>query len=878
MAKKKTKTIKEDKQKKLEIQEPLGKRRPLLGAVLFFLSIIFALAAIDYSVGQDIFFADTYFGFLSSTTDLDSRNICGKLGSTMTSLGLWAFGVSYFLMVIFLFYLCLFCFKRRPNLLNWKLKIAMPVAIISMAFSAAILQRALNMDSVVESFCTAYFRNGWGGVIAIHCIEAFFMPIMNITGSLILFFTIYFVSLIMIFVESPTNLCRDLQAYAKVLGSLLKKLSIVFFSKFKREKKEKNTELESDDILLSPTGIEEIKIKTKAKKKKESAKDILSPSIEDFVSEAEELKPELVEEIKDIEEIPEPEVEISPISFEDDDIIAKALKSDKADDKEESYAPIKPISKDSVENEGLKVERYVQEKSSRISDLPQKKGNYIFPTLDLLATPPPKNTNSDEDFQAMMDDIVAAFATFKISVTQAGVCQGPVITRYEVRPAAGVRVSKIAALEKDLAMALQAHRVRIIAPVPGKGTVGVEVPNKKRLAVYMRDILESPQWTESKAEIPVVLGKNVEGEPIVEDLAKMPHALVAGSTGSGKSVCVNAIIASLCYKYTPDDLRFIMIDPKVVEFQCYNPLPHMLVPVVTDAQKAPSALKWLLTEMSERYRVLSACNVKNVASFNAKIAKDEEEAERARALEATMTLEERQALEESRRELEESQEELRIPKKKYPFIVCIIDELAALMAIAKKDVELTIVRLTQEARAAGIHLILATQRPSTDIITGVIKANLPVRIAFKVTSLVDSRTILDSKGAETLIGKGDMLFIPPGSSDLIRAQGAFMTEEETFRIVDFLKQNGEPEYVEEVQSQIDAGIEGEDDESAEDYGDPMVGRAIEIIRSNQKASISFLQRKLSIGYGRASRIMDILEERGMVGEDQGPNKQRDVFL
>lgn len=882
MAKKSDKTQNQTKKAKtLEIQDPLGKRRPLLGAFLLFVSILLILASIDYAVAQDIFFADSFFNFLTSTTEVDSRNICGKVGATITSMGLWLFGVAYFMIVAFVFYTSLFCFRRSPRLLPLTLKIAMPLAVISMAMSAAILQRALNMEANFESFSSAYFRNGWGGIIALHSFEDLLFSLINVTGSLILFLGIYFVCLVLIFVENPKNLCEDLSVYAKkspsFMGRILGKFFGVLFIPFK--KKPKVVELESDDILLSPSGKEEIKIKT-SRKKKAKAEEVLSSPTQEDTEDVKEEKEEGIsapqEEAQEIQE-QEPQVKISPLSFGNDE--DKELSPEEIASLKKIDEPIKSISGSKPSKDSsLKIERYEQEKV-KAPQIPQKKGDYIFPPLSLLKAAPPEKEEDTEDYQSMMDNIIAAFDSFKIKVEQAGVYQGPVITRYELRPAKGVRVSKIASLEKDLALALEAFKVRIIAPVPGKGTIGVEVPNKKRSAVYMRDILESPQWLESKAEIPIVLGKDVEGRAIVEDLAKMPHALVAGSTGSGKSVCVNAIIASLCYKYTPEELRFIMIDPKIVEFKAYNTLPHMLVPVVTDAQKAPSALKWLLTEMTERYKVLSACNVKNVASFNAKIAKEELEAKKAKALEALMSFEERQALEEARQEIEEEIEaDVLIPKKKYPFIVCIIDELAALMAIAKKEVEVTIVRLTQEARAAGIHLILATQRPSTDIITGVIKANLPVRIAFKVTSLVDSRTILDTKGAETLIGKGDMLFVPPGSSDLIRAQGAFMTEDETNDIVEFLKCNGEPEYVEEVQSQIDAGVDGEAEGDGKDYGDVMVNKAIEIIRINQKASVSLLQRKLSIGYGRASRIIDILEDEGMIGADQGPNKQRDIYL
>ncbi len=356
----------------------------------------------------------------------------------------------------------------------------------------------------------------------------------------------------------------------------------------------------------------------------------------------------------------------------------------------------------------------------------------------------------------------------------------------------------------------------------------------------------------------------------------MPHLLVAGTTGSGKTVCINTIIASLCYHSSPEDIRFIMVDPKIVEMKVYNDLPHMLIPVVTEPKKVPGALKWLLIEMERRYQIFSKVGARNIAGFNAKILNDKKEKEKAIALEAEMTPEERAAL--SSIEVPRDDSVLEIPENKLPYIVCFIDELADLMMVAQADVETGIARLAQLARAAGIHLIIATQRPSVNVITGVIKANLPSRISFRVASYRDSQTILDSKGAETLIGRGDMLFIPPGSPVFIRAQGAFVSDDEINGIVEYLKRNGPPEIIEEVRAQVEAAgqeeILGEEGDSDED---PMVKRAIEIIRTTKRASTSNLQRKLSIGYNRAARIMDELEDRGMVGPDNG-SQGREILL
>ncbi len=529
----------------------------------------------------------------------------------------------------------------------------------------------------------------------------------------------------------------------------------------------------------------------------------------------------------------------------------------------------------------LRVEEAFKSEKYEPKPRPKTADGFVFPSTDLLDQTPSESASERENYEERMAEIVTTIANFGISVKPVKASSGPVITRYEVRPATGVRLNRIANLEDDIALGICAQKVRIVAPIPGQGTVGIEVPNKHRSMVRVREIIESREWNESRAEIPVALGKDITGVPIVLDLAKMPHALIAGSTGSGKSVCINSIILSLLFKMTPDDLRFIMVDPKVVEMQMYNSLPHMLIPVVTDPRKVPAALKWLTGEMMRRYRIFKETNVRNIAGFNAKIRKDEQAEEAARESDAAMTPEERTALADTENAEEpELFDGFEIPKKKLPYIVCIIDELADLMMVAGKEVEGSIARLTQLARAAGIHLIVATQRPSRDVITGLIKSNLPTRIAFKVASQIDSRTILDHKGAETLIGYGDMLYINNGSADMIRAQGAFMSDEEIGRVVEALKVNGEPQYAEEVQAEIERAGEDEDDaaDGGEEGDDPMFAKAVALVKQNKKASTSFLQRKLGIGYPRASKIIDEMEERGMIGPDGGPGSPREIYM
>ncbi|MFP6887566.1 MAG: DNA translocase FtsK, partial [Opitutales bacterium] len=385
---------------------------------------------------------------------------------------------------------------------------------------------------------------------------------------------------------------------------------------------------------------------------------------------------------------------------------------------------------------GFKVVRAAKtEKAANL--FPERKGDYHFPTLDLLMDPPEEAAGDDEDHMSKALRLKETLSQFKIEVELGEVHTGPVITRYDIHPAAGVKVAKIATLEKDLAMALKAESVRILAPVPGKGCVGIEVPNDKPSLVCLKEILESKAWAEAEAEIPIVLGKVASGKPLVADLSKMPHLLVAGATGSGKTVCINTIIASLCYHSSPDDVRFIMVDPKIVEMKVYNALPHMLIPVVTEPKKVPGAIKWLLVEMERRYQIFSKVGARNIAGFNAKILKNKEEKEKALALEAEMSPEERAAI--SSIEVPRDDDVLEIPENKLPYIVFFIDELADLMMVAQAEVETGICRLAQLARASGIHLIIATQRPSVNVITGVIKANLPSRISFRVASFRDSQ-------------------------------------------------------------------------------------------------------------------------------------------
>ncbi len=512
--------------------------------------------------------------------------------------------------------------------------------------------------------------------------------------------------------------------------------------------------------------------------------------------------------------------------------------------------------------------------------------NYELPGFDLLdAVEEEAETANHDELIEIQTTIVDTLKAFGIDVTPGDITRGPTITRYEIYPSTGLRVSRISQLEADLARATRAERINILAPIPGKDTVGIEIANSSKVAVPLHELLHDPEFRSAKKKIPLALGKDVYGKTVIGDLAAMPHLLVAGATGSGKSVCINSIIASILFKFGPDELRFIMVDPKVVEMQMYNKLPHMVVPVVTDPKKTVAALKWVVNEMEKRYKIFAKEGVRNFDGFN---NRPREEKEAAVVVpeedEPEVDLDEidsiATALEDGDLGPEADFEELEIEEDeipdRFPYIVVLIDELADLMQTAPADVEMCIARIAQKARAAGIHLIIATQTPRADVVTGIIKANIPSRIAFQVSSALDSRVILDTKGADKLVGKGDMLYLPPGSAKLERAQGAFVSDAEVERIVDHCAGQAKPRYEKDIRETIDAAGMDEEDEVS-DADEELIIRCIEVVRQEQKASTSLLQRRLRLGYTRAARMVDILEQRGIVGPGEGA-KAREVFL
>ncbi len=815
-------------------QAPRQRPRWLMAAFCFVLAVFLSVAFIDYSPAQ-------YLGnqsggatvvengaLAAKSLKVGKENLVGPFGSYSTYWAYDLFGGGAWLLPIFLFWLTYLALRSAKRFAGTRLFV--------MFLAIASLSGLFAMQSTFLSSPT-WFPHGPGGMMGGLVYTSGLKSIFGVFGAGMLLGMVYVLGTLFIFT-------RD-------IGAEFEKFIAAFHAWRESRSKRK---AESDELRQKEM---EARAKLKADTAKPEPKPAppgagaVGPSGKKLTfAKAQEdplAKAPVAREAAPVETkaaaVPVPKPAPAP------KVVREAAPEPKA-------APKAKIELNIVKPEETKKAKVTVPQSSD--------ENYKFPPLPLLKERvKPSAENSEEEHSRNAENLLRILGEFGVEVTLGEIHVGPVITRYEVVPAPGVRVEKIAGLDKNIALGMRAQSVRILAPIPGKAAVGVEVPNQHPTPVGMREILESEDWAGAKADLPIALGKDVSGKPLVSDLAKMPHLLIAGATGSGKSVCINSIVASILYSKSPKDVRLLMVDPKVVELKIFNALPHMLIPVVTEPKKVPGALKWLLGEMEQRYQMFAKVNVRNILGFNAR-KKNPPPAPTPAEAQAALTGVDPLAA-----------DDLEIPER-LPYIVAIIDELADLMMVAPAEIETSIARLAQLARAAGIHLIIATQRPSVNVITGVIKANLPSRIAFQVASQVDSRTILDTKGADTLIGRGDMLFSPPGTSRLVRAQGAFVSDEEVQGLVDFLKVNGPPIYANEVQAQIDrAAKEGDDDGDGEgddsDLGDDedLYQQALDVLKSTRRASTSMIQRRLRIGYNRAARIMDLMEDKGIVGPENG---------
>lgn len=892
----------------------IGFGRVLCFIVFLVLAFFSFVALITYTSGQDVFFRELLEGIIRDS-DIKTDACCGKLGSTFAAIAFYFFGVGAYLLP--LFFALLSFYVLRPNAgfsLYWKCT----QMFFLLASGSLLLSLFFGGSTQIDVMIA-----GPGGELGKFLHADVCEPVLGVVGSAILGILLYLFCLLALFVAPPHRIfiwCWEkYRAYAQeqkrqraaelekrrrleearrrnaweIAGQMRETGGVMALSAGTRGASLADNTGGFDDVPVHGNAVpdyfeaEPLETLEDAPDKEET------PVAPEAAPEELEAPPEFTGTLTPFtDEAPEPVPESVPVPEEKSPVKPASV--------QEILGEMPPVPAE-VKPEPAKLRIIEQETVERADDFDffDARGEYAFPPLDLLKAPSEQKISeaSYEEFQERGEQIISALSKFKISSELTTVQVGPTITRYEITPQDDVRVEKILGLQNNIAMKLKVQSARL-ALVPENGTVGIEVPNQKPKPVFIREILESKAWHDNQMEIPIVLGKDVTGKPVLMDLAKMPHGLIAGSTGSGKSVCINGIVTSILYSASPEDVRLVMVDPKVVELQVYNKVPHMLIPVISDAKKVPGALKWLINEMERRYELLRVAGVRNIVGFNAKLIKDRKEAaaarERAAALEKELSAEERAAInEEPTRELSVPRDDGVLDelaaKKKMPYIVCIVDEFADLMQVAAAEIESGIARLAAKARAAGIHLILATQRPDAKTVTGLIKANLPTRIAFKVTSAVNSKIIMDETGAETLIGKGDMLFIPPGTSVLRRAQGSFVSEEEIEAIVDFLHENnGDPQYAQEVQDEIDRAAEeaemeknggknsGADELDLND-DEALMMKAWEVIRTTQRASTSSLQIKLRIGYGRATRIMDMLEERGYIGPPQSGSKTRDIL-
>ena len=751
-----------------------------------------------------IFIAIGFLSFVAIYT-----NLAGLLSTFSQRICFFVLGVGAYAIPFYLLYLGFSYLKNNGKVdIDKRLGgVTLLVLTFILLVGTVYIQTSENPDSFGKNLKTIVSligdgKGGFNGGVVVYFVTFTLYKLIGAIGSYIVYAALAIISFMIIFklsVLEVGNKAKDMKKNIKSKNNGEKQAKV---KKEKAKKEASNEELlEGVNKKIKILDFMKEQLSSEEKKKSDEIK-IMEPSQAE--NEKEKLKEEKLEKDNDSKQ-------------------TSSTKKEKLDN-----------------NLKEDVNKEIDIKLNKEGEIESKK--YIFPKTDLLKL----NLGTklkEADKQELIDHakkLEEILESFNVEAKVVQVSKGPSVTRFELQPSPGVKVSKIVNLSDDIALGLAAPGVRIEAPIPGKSAVGIEVPNKKQTPVFLREVLESSEFKKSNKKLAFALGKDIAGSCIVGDLSKMPHTLIAGATGSGKSVCINSLIISLLYKYSPEEVKLLLVDPKVVELNVYNGIPHLLIPVVTDPKKAAAALNWAVNEMTKRYNLFAEKGVRNIDSYNALFEKGEVE-------------------------------------EKLPFIVIIVDELADLMMVCPNDVEDYIGRLAQMARAAGMHLVIATQRPSVDVITGVIKANIPSRISFAVSSQVDSRTILDSAGAEKLLGKGDMLYYPVGASKPLRIQGCFISEEEVEKVVEFIKndENG-TFYKEEILEHINKEAEGKNLEEGEEE-DELLPEAIKLVVEYDQASTSFLQRRLRIGFNRAARIMEQLEEREVISPRDG-TKPRQVLM
>lgn len=754
---------------------------------------------------------------------------CGVLGDAVKRFFVFLFGAPAVILPIALFGLSIYLISKK-NLKKLSIKsvyVFIATVLVSGIWYIFGNEEVVPLFSAAPSILSAGGCGVFGELVAKYAVMYFGRIIPAIIYILILLclisliFKISLIRLIAGFFASTKEESQEVrkqQSYEA--GKKARRAVEDATSSTLRTIKNHSIDFDVDDIEIS-------KKKKEEKKKKE---------LGEFVEEASDFSEKPVSDANDfaVEEASFDEI-LAKIDMETGEIIEEPTPTERAMEimNEEAGANVSNAPK---REEPLSAEQEKGLRAELDSNAAKEPIYYEFPPLRLLAPAKKRSSDTREELKETANKLVSTLKSFGVDVKLSQVSRGPVVTRYELQPSVGVKVSKITNLSDDIALNLAATAVRIEAPIPGKAAIGIEIPNKEVSAVTLREVIETEEFKSAKSKLSVAMGMDITGKPVIGDIAKMPHVLIAGATGSGKSVCINSIIASILYKADPNEVKLILIDPKVVELQVYNGIPHLLIPVVTEPKKASGALGWAVSEMVRRYNLFAENGVRDLVGYNEVLALDGEP-----------TL---------------------------PQIVIVVDELADLMMVAPKEIEDSICRLAQMARAAGMHLIVATQRPSVNVITGVIKANIPSRIAFAVSSQIDSRTILDGAGAEKLLGKGDMLFMPMGASKPKRLQGAFVTDKEVEAIVDFVKGKSEAKYDEDITEKINA--ETQVDSDMEDC-DELLPKAIEIAIASGSISTSMVQRRLGVGYARAGRIIDQMEARGIISGADGA-KPRNVLV